>query len=238
RTSETNTNGVSAYYSFDARNRLLTVRDQDRQIVRRNTYFTKDAPQQLSPPSFLLTAGSKLSRMQPVSFTGSSYSYPYSEGLSYVWDFGDGSAPVATTSLVSPEHSYSQAGTYTVSLKAVSPVFGEASRTASITISPALCYVSYQTFTQQGKIKMVEFYQNEVKKYAFSETSLKNGVFIDEGLYTVKVNQWILDFEQAYATYQIGSGPQQDIPLGANPVTLTLDLTGQVSLKFRVNQVQ
>ncbi|PWG77940.1 PKD domain-containing protein, partial [Pararcticibacter amylolyticus] len=241
RTSETNTNGVSAYYSFDARNRLLTVRDQDRQIVRRNTYFKKDAQQQLGPPRFSLTAGFNPVRLRPLSFTidSNSYYYPYNEGLSYVWDFGDGSAPVTTTSLVSPLHTYSQAATYNLSLKAISPVFGEASNIWHFTISPLTCVVGYNSQTTNGKIKMVEFYQNGVKKYAFSESDLKNtACSVPEGIYTVKVDQWILDFEQAYATYQIGSGPQQDIPLGANPATLTLDLTGQTSLKFRVNQVQ
>lgn len=51
----------------------------------------------------------------PVAFNGAGSSVPSGDIVSYSWDFGDG-PPVDTTSSYLPVHTYSAAGTYTVSL--------------------------------------------------------------------------------------------------------------------------
>jgi PKD repeat protein len=48
----------------------------------------------------------------PVSFSGAASSDPQSETLTYAWNFGDG----GTGTGVSPSHTYTAGGTYTVSL--------------------------------------------------------------------------------------------------------------------------
>ena len=66
----------------------------------------------------------------PVSFSGSGSTDPLGESLSYAWSFGDGT----TGTGVSPMHTYSVAGTYTVSLTVTntSNLSGTATTTASI----------------------------------------------------------------------------------------------------------
>ncbi len=49
----------------------------------------------------------------------------------YVWDFGDGSPPITTTSPVPPTHTYTTGGTYTITLTA-----SNSCNTAQATISP------------------------------------------------------------------------------------------------------
>ena len=72
----------------------------------------------------------------PIVFDGSGSSDPEAATLTYSWDFGDGSAP---GSGVSPSHTYSSAGVYTVTLTVndgtqnSSPV----STTATVTSSPS-----------------------------------------------------------------------------------------------------
>jgi PKD repeat protein len=53
---------------------------------------------------------------QPVSFDGSSSSDPDGSVASYSWDFGDGSS-ITGPNTVTPSHSYSAAGVYTVTLR-------------------------------------------------------------------------------------------------------------------------
>jgi len=75
--------------------------------------------------------GTPLSGAHPVTvqFTNASTG----EGNSYVWDFGDGSATVTT---VSPQHTYTEAGTFTVTLTATnSEGTDEEEKIAYITIT-------------------------------------------------------------------------------------------------------
>jgi gliding motility-associated-like protein len=51
----------------------------------------------------------------------------------YVWDFGDGSPPVTTTSPIPPNHEYTTGGTYTITLTA-----SNSCNTATATISPII----------------------------------------------------------------------------------------------------
>jgi gliding motility-associated-like protein len=70
---------------------------------------------QLGNPSAMAIAGPDTSGCPPltVNFTNNS-----TNAVSYVWNFGDGSA---TTSTTSPSHTYTAAGVYTVSLIASNP---------------------------------------------------------------------------------------------------------------------
>jgi PKD repeat protein len=73
----------------------------------------------------------------PVTFSGSGSSDPRDETLTYVWNFGDGSMGTG----VNPNHSYTNAGNYTVSLTVTdtSNLSSMATATAAIyTTGPAL----------------------------------------------------------------------------------------------------
>jgi len=70
-----------------------------------------------------------------VSFDGSASSDPNNDSLTYAWDFGDG----ATASVVSPSHTYTAAGVYTVSLTVNDGQVDSvpATTTATIEVPPA-----------------------------------------------------------------------------------------------------
>jgi len=73
---------------------------------------------------------------QTITFNGSGSTGPAGQTLSYAWNFGDGTAGTG----VSPTHSYSTAGTYTVSLTVTDTSGGTstaATTTATITGQPA-----------------------------------------------------------------------------------------------------
>ncbi len=77
--------------------------------------------------------------LAPSTVTFTNTSAPISSGLSYVWDFGDGSA---TSTVESPSHTYTQGGTYTVKLTAKNSA-GSNSYTKSVTIlTPVLAKIT------------------------------------------------------------------------------------------------
>lgn len=69
-----------------------------------------------------------------VSFNGTGSSDPRGETLSYSWDFGDSSAK---STLVSPQHTYAAAGTYTVTLTVTNTDNLQAVSTTSAVITAA-----------------------------------------------------------------------------------------------------
>ena len=68
-----------------------------------------------------------------VAFDGSGSSDPDGDVLTYVWNFGDGSAPATGAN---PTHEYSAWGTYTVTLTVSDPAGLAASHTTTATIAP------------------------------------------------------------------------------------------------------
>lgn len=87
-----------------------------------------------------------------VTFTNNS-----TNATSYTWDFGDG----ATSTLANPTHAYTIAGTYTVTLRAISTANCDAVKTRSVTVSPrptvdfaatSACPDSLVTFTNLSSV--------------------------------------------------------------------------------------
>ena len=70
---------------------------------------------------------------QSITFSGASSTGPSGQTLSYAWSFGDGS----TATVVSPTHSYSTAGSYTVTLTVIDTIGGSNIATTTATISAA-----------------------------------------------------------------------------------------------------
>jgi len=129
--SETNSNGITVYYEYDKIGRLKYVRDQDQNIVRKESYVAYNITPGLSTPSFTYD----------LTKTKDGVSIPFSIGASnacltsvtYNWNFGDGTAVV--TNSTAPSHTYANAGTYTVTVTAVHPLYGTKTYSEAITIT-------------------------------------------------------------------------------------------------------
>ena len=88
-------------------------------------------PTEAAQPVALISAPTEGQANQPITFDGSA-STPQGGITSYLWDFGDGTEPVEGALV---EHTYTAAGTYTVTLT-VSDADGQmGSATLEITIS-------------------------------------------------------------------------------------------------------
>jgi len=130
KTSETDANGVSTYYTNDQFGRLLYVYDQDKNIIERKSYLNV-AP--LSGVSFTYSLGTATHQ---VSFQVSSTfnSCIFNGGTTYTWAFGDGNT--VTTTTASTTHGYPSQDTsanYTVTLTVNSPYIS--TQTSSTTVN-------------------------------------------------------------------------------------------------------
>lgn len=108
-TSQTTVNNKPSFYQYDAWGRLLAVRDYEGNIVKKYTYkYRKNIGTGIVAHTTKCTLeGNK------VTFTTDSPSN--GEPTNYIWDFGDGS-PKMATSTHQVDHTYAQAGTYQVQL--------------------------------------------------------------------------------------------------------------------------
>ncbi|MNE42077.1 Protease 1 precursor [compost metagenome] len=188
-------------------------------------YFTKPT---------IIHGGTALANTSVV-FTTPGYNTPISDGISYTWNYGDGSAPVTTSSLSSPAHTYTIAGTYTVTLTATSPLYGTLSNTFPITITPQSINVTYTNNTTGLKYSLtrVEIYEGATLKYNFTDVQLASGQTILQGNYTVKVYfNKVLGFKSII----VNSGTAEIcIPTSStatSPVSVNLNLLSSPYLKF------
>lgn len=93
----------------------LTAADKDGGVgtATSQIVISNVAPTAAAGGPYTITAG------QPLTFGGSAIDpspVDTSAGLSYTWDFGDGSAAVAGLGLAAPSHTYGNAGTYAATL--------------------------------------------------------------------------------------------------------------------------
>lgn len=192
-TAETNTNGVSAYYTYDQLGRLHYSYDQDKNIILRKQYVLGNNVQNIST-AFNISGPASGSIGVPAAFSVVNTFIPcVVADVSYTWNFGDGSA---TTSGVSAVHTFTTGGTYTVTLTASSPVYGVVSKTSTITITGlTTTKINYVNTTQRGVasdktlsiIESISFLQGTTVVYNFSEADLISGVTIAPGAYTINV---------------------------------------------------
>lgn len=233
KTAATNSNGVSNYYTYDSFGRLRFVYDQDKQITLKNTYVDANSYNYFTKPT-IIHGGTALANTSVV-FTTAGYNTPISDGISYTWNYGDGSAPVTTSSLSSPAHTYTIAGMYTVTLTATSPLYGTLSNTFPITITPQSINVTYTNNTTGLKYSLtrVEIYEGATLKYNFTDVQLASGQTILQGNYTVKVYfNKVLGFKSII----VNSGTAEIcIPTSStatSPVSVNLNLLSSPYLRF------
>ncbi len=166
-------------------------------------------------PSF--TSNTPVQQGQPLSFTNSSSGgvTPYT----FSWDFGDGNGSSATN----PVHTYSNAGTYTVTLS-VSDYKGCGNLTSSpvqITASPLLQYYSYTLDDSGGNNNG---FADKGESFGLS-LSLKNS-----GLSTATTVSAVLSSSTSGVTITSGNSPYNDIAPAAveqsiAQYTISLDQT-------------
>ncbi|HEY8401302.1 MAG TPA: PKD domain-containing protein, partial [Cytophagaceae bacterium] len=111
--------------------------------------FPQDPVTVTAPPQVQFTVNSSACRAEQISFQNNTTPF---ENIRFEWDFGDGTS----SQLASPTHSYLQAATYTVTLKATNACGASAQTTQTINILPTIApTISYATLVCPGEI--VEF---------------------------------------------------------------------------------
>jgi len=127
---------------------------------------------------------------------------PGNDPLTYSWNWGDGSAVEAGTSLSSPTHAFALAGVYTVTLTVSDDVGAEAEQTLSVAVN-ALPVISALTSDQvssvEGEIVSFEVIASDPDLHTLSYSwdfgdnsapifsATPSHVFVDDGEYTVTV---------------------------------------------------
>jgi len=247
--AETNTNGVSSYFTYDQWGRLLFQFDQDKNIVLAKAYVT---PGNISDftPSVHYTPATGITKTTSVAFSPAGAGDPCTAAANvYTWKFGDGSSPVVTTSATAQNHTYTTPGTYQDTLVVTSDYFPTKTVTASIYVTAVanvpLHYID--NCTSLGDITTVTFSQGGVQKYSFSVSQLNSSTVVP-GVYSITVNMNSHDIQ--YNSLGNGAGYQSVELLGANAAfcynysssgTFTffgdsgVDLTASTGLTFEVN---
>ncbi|SHN30275.1 PKD domain-containing protein [Mucilaginibacter sp. OK098] len=133
--AETNTNGVSTYYTSDKWGRLLFKLDQDKNIIEKRTYIT---PSQntagLVTPAISYT--DLISTTIPKTFIVATT--PCITGTTYAWNFGDGTPVVIALDGNTQAHTYSANGDYTITVTATNPAFATVSSSTPVSVRPPL----------------------------------------------------------------------------------------------------
>jgi hypothetical protein len=188
---ETNTNGVSAYYKYDAWGRLLYAYDQDHNILKKNVYVTAQDAAAFGPLIISIYGGTLLNTNTPVTFTSV---YPGGctglNAITYTWTFGDGSPSVQTRMAMAPAHLYTMPGTYIANLTINSAIYGplKVNDTITITAGPKT-NLTYATHTTgKGRIATAAFYNGLTLVASFTEAQLLAGTAqVLKGSYTMKI---------------------------------------------------
>jgi len=180
KTSETTGNGQTVYYDYDVFGRLKHVYDKDKNMIQKKTYVSKESIAAFAPSIGHSGNNTVLSAQQ----FSDGVSVANTDGLNYVWNFGDGTASVnAAGGYV--YHTYTAPGTYTVTLTKSSPYYNTASTSYTITIANTSAINVYAS----GDISLLTFSQGTTIVYQFSASQLANGTAtISPGIYTVRVN--------------------------------------------------
>ncbi|MGN8055122.1 PKD domain-containing protein [Pedobacter sp. 22163] len=180
KTSLTNTNGKAEYYLYDKLQRPTIVLDNDKNIRIRKTYISKTDLSTYNA-SIVYDTGSANTNV-PIAFSDGASFASSTGGKVYTWNFGDGTATVSNTQLQGQiSHTYTQPGTYTVTVTKYLEPYGTTSATRQVTVTNVSSQVqayAYATMT-------VKFYQGAVLKYTL--TNAGGGILVDPGTYDIQI---------------------------------------------------
>lgn len=233
KTAETNTNGISAYYTNDQWGRLLLQFDQDKNIVVKKAYITPQNVADYGTPIISTNQLTGSTTATPVTFSATNGTVVGVDacsmvGLVYNWNFGDGNS-LQTTSAMAPAHTYTVPGTYTINLTVTSPYFS--TKTApplSITITQAVATISYSNSAISGtSISAVQF-TNSSNTYNFTSSTL-NGAQIALGTYSVTITTAGTGFShvEVYDSANLGNGQCLGV---ASTYQITVTITNNETL--------
>jgi hypothetical protein len=241
--AETNTNGISAYYINDQWGRMLYTFDQDKNLVQRKAYVTAADVQNFAQPVSITSSSAVFNSYtpndnyytnHPINFGVDHFPTCFS-GVTYTWNFGDGS-PTVTEYSGSVSHSYTNVGSYTLTLTVSSPYFTTQTVTRGVHITDQV-QLGYSSQTSSAYISQVQFYQGGVLKYTFSTAQLPTAK-VTEGSYSVTLTY-------GGSLYFLGSGTGygslsftacfnscMDFQQNVKTYTFPLDLTNCAVLNF------
>ena len=191
KTAVTNTNGVSSYFSYDKFGRLLFAFDQDKNIVQRKIYASATNETNFVAPAIggSSTAYNGISSSWSMA-TPSYNSCVVAAGVTYTWDYGDGTTPYVTASTGPVSHTYNTNGTYTLKLTVSSPNYGSIASSLSVTVSN-LPYtaISYNNYTNGSSIASVVFKKHSTgaTMYTLTTTQLLAGYNITPDVYDITI---------------------------------------------------
>jgi len=195
----TNTNGVSAYFTYDHWGRLLFAYDQDHNIVKKNTYVL---------PADVKSFNYAAIEANPNPSQGVAYGYYIAgpdtcsaNGATVTWYFGDGTN--ATTALLATtNHTYSSVGKKSITATITSPAFGTFNIGPDTVNVIGSIHVTYENYTySNGNITNVTFKNLETdESYSFTGATLNNSN-IHAGKYEIVVTL------TGGTKYVSGSGP-------------------------------
>lgn len=155
--AETNTNGISVYYQNDPQGRMLYKYDQDKNIIQRNTYVVKQNQNIGFTP--VIARSSPVYSNVPMTAYITGITSCNVGGITVTWTFGDNSSAVQTVLSVSPSHTYTSIGSYTVTAVVTSPLFGTKTVTSVVNvIAQPMVSLSYtHSNPAAGSISSVTF---------------------------------------------------------------------------------
>lgn len=160
----------------------------DHNILVANSYVDKNDVTSTTP--YINHDG--IASNKQITFSTSAV-YLNTQGSKYIWNFGDGTAPV-TTSSNDVQHMYTSNGNFAVTLQQVSPLYGTYTASKSIVVTPYDSTVLVNARIGElsgGDITKVEFYKGTTLYKTFSKQELwynwNASVSVPQGAYTVKV---------------------------------------------------
>lgn len=186
-TSQSTLNGVTEFYEYDGYGRLRRTLDAERNILVANSYVNKN--DMISTTPYIDHDG--IASNKQINF--STYAvYLNTQGSKYIWNFGDGTAPV-TTSSENVQHMYTSNGNFVVTLQQVSPFYGTYTTSKPIVVTPYDSTAIVELHIGElsgGDITQVDIYKGSTLYKTFSKNEIWNwhaNVSVPPGAYTVKV---------------------------------------------------